>query len=189
MICTAMALLVLSGERNLLVNGDFRHGTRGFSSSYGLSTDLLGDGTYAVAKDPKLKHHGACSIQDPKQGNRNMLLVNGSATANLCFWTETVRVQPNHSYEFRISAASWSKDPTNGAPRDPSPGRILLRINGHPVAPGFELKPGAGDWVHFVARWTSGAETEARIRLYDDNTNIIGNDFAVDDLAFVLVPH
>ena len=113
-----------------------------------------------------------------------MLLLNGSATANLSFWSETIPVEPNHTYEFHFSGASWSKNPIDGTENDMSPARIIVRINGVALSAPFRLNSQAGDWSQFSIKWFSGSAKEARIRLYDDNQDIAGNDFAIDDLFF-----
>jgi hypothetical protein len=185
MIATAIALGFFAGSapRNLLINGDFRHGHRGFTTSYGLSTDLLGDGTFSIGDDPHKLHPGACSIQSHKTRG-SMLLLNGSATANISFWSETIKVEPHHHYHFSGWATSWSKSVIDQSPSDISPARILARVNAKPVGSTFVVDGKSGDWKKFEFDWDSGDETMAKIKLYDENTDIVGNDFAIDDLSF-----
>jgi len=184
-VCALAAGLLMSGTpRNLLINGDFRHGRRGFATSYGLSDDLLGDGIYWIGNDPKLKHPGACSIHAHKPNRGAMLLLNGSATENLSFWSETIRVLPNRHYHFSGWATAWGKDPSRATPTDPSPARIYIRINGKILGDPYRVNPNSGEWGRFDFEWDSGSQTTAKIRLYDENTDVVGNDFAVDQLCF-----
>lgn len=190
MIATLITFGLIAGSKpkNLLINGDFRHGTRGFATSYGLSTDLFGDGTYCVGEDPKLKHPLACSIHTHKEGRGSMLLLNGSASPDLPFWSETIKVEPHHHYVFTGWATSWSLSLDDHRPFDSSPARIFAKINGVKVGPAFVVDGKSGDWKQFEFDWDSGEQTQARIRLIDENTDIQGNDFAVDELCFSAGP-
>ena len=179
--------IALSGSpRNLLINGDFRHGKRGFTTSYGLADDLLGDGSYWIGPNPRLRHPGACSIHDHKDGHSPMLLLNGSATAHLAFWSETIQVEPDHQYQFTGWATSWGTNPQDGSPTDYSPARILVYINGVQVGDTYTVNAQSGLWSKFGVQWNSKSRTTATIRLVDENTDIVGNDFAIDDLSFAV---
>jgi hypothetical protein len=185
LLALAAGCLMQDAPKNLVVNGDFKNGRRGFQTSYGLSDDMVGDGTYWIGSDPKKKHKGAISIHDHTSGHSNMLVLNGSATQNLAFWVENIKVEPNHRYHFSGWAASWSKNPLDQTDTDYSPARILVRINGKPIGPEFRVDAKAGNWTKFEFDWDSGDQKLAKIRLYDQNLDIVGNDFAIDDLAFV----
>jgi hypothetical protein len=177
--------LIFSGKpKNLLINGDFRHGDRGFVTSYGLSKDLLGDGTYCIGQDPHNVHPGACSVHSHRDGHSSMMLLNGSATEHLMFWGESVKVQPHHKYRFTGWATSWSMNPLDHSPSDYSPARVYFVVNGKRIGVPFVVDGKSGDWKQFEFDWDSGDVLLAKIRLGDENTDVVGNDFAIDDLSF-----
>jgi hypothetical protein len=184
LLALSMSLLTLDSPRNLVRNGDFRNGMRGFSTYYGSARTLLGDGVIWVGKNPTLRHRGAVSIGDHTSGKGAMLLVNGSATGFLPFWQEKLKVRADRHYRLSGWATSWSKNPSDGSATDPSPARLDFKINGHSLGLTYVVTDRSGEWSHFQYDWYSQSETVADIRMLDENLDVVGNDFAVDDLSF-----
>jgi hypothetical protein len=174
-------------SRNLVVNGEFRHGHRGFRTEYGAANTLLGDGVYWIGTDPVKRHPKAVSIHDHTSGKGAMLLLNGSATHFLPFWRETLKVHRSTHYEFTGWATPWSSNP-DGPATDPSPARLVLTINGRQIGDPFPLDRQSGLWQRFRFLWDSADAVRADIRMTDENIEVVGNDFGVDDLSFVEVP-
>jgi len=179
-----IGLLAAGAPKNLLANGDFSRGYRGFTTLYGRVDKVWGDGTYCIVSDTIQAHPGACSFRDHKTGHGKMMVINGSASPGLPFWIETIKVQPNHHYTFTGWAASWSLSIADGKPIDTSPARIALRVNGKHINEPFAVSEKSGNWTKFSYDWDSGKETEAKIWLTDVNQEVQGNDFAIDELSF-----
>ena len=166
---------------NLLVNGDFSLGNTGFTSQYVYSTDLGPEGNYVVGNNPQNYNSGGASFGDHTTGTGLMLIANGAPTANTVLWQETVSVSPAMDYDFTGWAASWG-ELGNGI--DPSPAQLEFFVNGAQIGSEFTLIAQDGQWSQFAASWNSGTSASATITIVDMNTTLVGNDFAVDDLAF-----
>ncbi|MFT4858174.1 MAG: hypothetical protein ACI8SN_000088 [Algoriphagus sp.] len=127
-------------------------------------------------------------------GPRNFLMVNGGALIGSplrqpIIWEQTITVEPNTDYYF----SAWAMNLNPG-----SPAKLQFEINGELVgtildlnAPGIP-KPTSNtqvdldNWRQFFSNpsWSSGSSTTAVIRIVNLNTNLGGNDFALDDISF-----
>jgi hypothetical protein len=180
----SLALEPLEGRAllsNLLVNGDFSLGNTGFTSQYTYSTNLEPEGDYVVGYNPHDYHPGGASFGDNTTGTGLMLIANGAVTSNTYVWQETVNVSNATAYAFSGWAASWG-ELGNGI--DPSPAQLEFFVNGVQIGSEFTLIAQDGQWSQFTASWNSGTSTAATITIVDMNTTLVGNDFALDDLAF-----
>ncbi len=169
-------------HRNLIVNGDFSAGNKGFKSGYTMATDLGSEGSLVVGRNPHDFHAGGASFGDHTSGKGLMLLLNGSPTPDTAVWEETLKVQPNRAYSFGFWAASWGQF---GEPNtDPSPAKLVVTVNGKQLGGVFGVYPRDGAWTKFVGVWKSGTASSATIRIVDQNLEGVGNDFAIDDIVF-----
>jgi hypothetical protein len=64
-----------------------------------------------------------------------------------------------------------------------SPARVQLRVNNEPIGE-QELGSTPCQWHQVSASWFSGASAAAKLSIIDLNTDLGGNDFALDDVAF-----
>ncbi len=68
---------------NMLVNGDFEMGNKGFTSTYAYSpTNLGGTACYDVVTNPHLDHPFGGSFGDHTTGTGFILALNGSTDTN-----------------------------------------------------------------------------------------------------------
>ncbi|MCA0238579.1 MAG: gliding motility-associated C-terminal domain-containing protein [Bacteroidetes bacterium] len=172
-ILTATAL---DASTNLIANGDFESGTAGFTSDYLLNPgDLWPEGVYDVLTNPNAAHPNFPGCTDHTTGSGNMMAVNGSGTAGVDVWCQTVTVSPNTQYVF----TAWA---TALVPA--SPARLQFSINGTTIGSIFNLSSTTCNWQNFYAVWNSGASTSATICIVNQNTAPSGNDFALDDIVF-----
>jgi gliding motility-associated-like protein len=161
---------------NLIVNGSFSQGNTGFTSDYLFTTVNAGVKEYTVNSDPT-----AWNFRFPAcQGNggiNNFLMVNGSETnnGNDNFWCQTVNVVPGKSYSLSYFYQTIVAL---------SPGIVEVEINGVPVGRNT-LPATVCDWTERSITWNSGLNTTARICFYDRNTDVEGNDLAIDDISFI----
>ncbi|MBN8865141.1 MAG: gliding motility-associated C-terminal domain-containing protein [Sphingobacteriales bacterium] len=163
---------------NLIQNGDFSQGNTGFSSVYNYSpASGLNEGTYTIATSVPAWHSGLSNCSG-RGGSGNMMLVNGSGSLGAEVWKQTISVQPNTNYAF----SSWLQSLSSA-----SPAQLQFSINGKLV--GLELtgSPATCSWAQFYTTWNSGSNTTATISIVNKNLQVLGNDFALDDISFAPV--
>ena len=174
--------LSLKAQVNLLVNGDFEAGNQGFTTGYNFNNGRLSpEGAYAVLADPHDGHPGGSSMHDHTSGSGLMLAANGGKDPTNAVWSETVPVRPNTFYLFSGWAASWGQ---LGNRTDPSPALLVVDINGVQLGAQVRVAAQNGKWQNFTVPWNSEGSTQAVIQIMDQNTEALGNDFALDDLFF-----
>lgn len=166
---------------NFVVNGNFSSGNTGFNTSYIYGTGgswglLSNEGQYAVTTSPNLVHTNFAAFSD-HTGNTGgqMMVVNGSSTANTNVWCQNITVQPNSWYDF----SAWGASCVNSAPAI-----LQFAINGVPLGSPLSLPTTTGQWTNFHATWFSGSNTNITICITDNQTAASGNDFAIDDIEF-----
>lgn len=160
---------------NLVVNANFNNGNTGFSSDYTYSaTNLQPEGIYTVTNNPQLVHPGFSPCQD-HTGAGQMMVVNGAGTPGLNVWCQTIPVMPNTDYAFE----SWVASVVAGAPA-----LLQFSINGQTIGPIFQAPGNTCFWEQFTSVWNSGSSTSATICILNQNTELGGNDFALDDISF-----
>lgn len=169
-------------QASVVVNGDFSMGATGFQSDYvpgyGGPWGLLSyEGTYAVTSNSNLVHTGFANCFDHTLGNSggSMLVVNGAPFLNQRIWQQVVNVQPNTNYIFSV----WGMS-VEGS----NPGQLNFSINNIPVGSTFSLPGITCQWQNFYTVWNSGSNTTADIAITNQNIQVAGNDFALDDIQF-----
>ncbi len=168
-----------------LVNGDFSAGNTGFTSGYTYSSGSdPGPGNYTLNTSPKLFNAGAAAFGDHTTGTGLMLIADGSQTASVNVWSQTISLTPNTSYHFSAYATSWGQ---LGNGIDPSPSTLVFLRDGVQAGT-LALSAQNGQWSNFGFDFNSGASTSSVFAIRDSNTVFVGNDFALDDLSVALLP-
>lgn len=164
----------------LIVNGNFELGNVGFTSEYRYAPGglILQEGTYDVVTDPRLVHPEASSYRDHTTGAGLMMMVNGSPNPNLLVWSQTVAVTPDTLYDFSLWISSWHQN---------NPARLEFLFNDVLIGT-FAASSTTGVWQPFASTWDSGGSTSLTISIFDRNTALSGNDFALDDISLVAQP-
>lgn len=162
---------------NLITNGDFNNGNTGFTSEYAFANPNITEGQYFVGANPQAWNASLSSCKDHTSGG-NMLLVNGSPTAGVNVWKQTIAVTPNTNYAF----STWIQ-----ALWPPNPAQLQFSINGKTVGSLITASLPTCTWTQFYSTWNSGNTTSATISIVNKNTQIQGNDFALDDISFAPV--
>ena len=168
-----------SYEGDVAFNGDFEAGNTGFTSQYTQSTNLVPEGTYAVGTRAADYHPDFCFAGDHTSGNGNYLVVNGSRQAGTTVWTQTVEVHPYTTYMFSawaMSVAEREYDSTQLA-------QLQFSINGSQLGDIFYTPMESCRWTQFYQLWNSGPSASATISILNQNTNLDGNDFGLDDIT------
>ncbi len=168
----------LSGV-NLVANGDFEAGNMGFSSSYGYvaptTNALTPEGVYTVVANPNSVHSGFTNCIDHSPAGTLQMVINGTITAGVDVWKQTVNVTPNTDYQFTY----WVQSVVAS-----NPSQLQLYVNGISAGPTYTAITATCQWAQFAYNWNSGASTTAILSLKNQNIIAYGNDFALDDIVF-----
>jgi gliding motility-associated-like protein len=161
---------------NLVTNGDFSSGNTGFNSTYTFFAPInTAEAQYNVLANPAAYNGGFSVCGDHTSGAGNMMVVNGSSVVGASVWCQTIPVTPNADYLF--SAWLTSVFAVN-------PAQLQFTINGTPIGGDLNANAVTCTWDEFFSTWNSGAATSATICITNLNTNVMGNDFAIDDISF-----
>lgn len=172
------ALTTPSGGTNLVTNGDFSLGNTGFTSGYTYyPTQHQGgnEGKYHVINNPHNWNLDFTTCPDHTSGTGNMMVVNGSLTQHTTVWQQTITVEPNTNYVFRLWASTVY--PSN-------PAYLQMNVNSEMIGQNLQLTSTTCTWYQFIRTWNSGSNTSATLTLKTLSTTSTGNDFAIDDVFF-----
>jgi len=164
---------------NFVYNGNFSLGNVGFATDYTNYDPTNPTGAqraYGVVQAANVWEPTFSACVDHTSGTGNMLIADGSTfnTGNDRLWCQTIPVVSGQNYTFGYWVQTVS--PTN-------PANLDVVING--VSIGTSAAPaGTCGWTQVTYVWNSGANTTAQICIYDRNTSLAGNDFAIDDITF-----
>ncbi len=163
---------------NLIVNGDFSLGNTGFNSGYEYTAINTTEGQYYVGKNPNAWNGGTAACSDHTGNSGSMMLVNGNPAPDLKVWSETITVKPNTNYAF----SAWLQ-PIFGV----NPASLQFYINGKTIGNIFNAELPTCNWKQFFVTWNSGDTDKADISIINKNIEVLGNDFALDDISFAEV--
>ncbi len=159
----------------LVNNGNFSQGNTGFTSAYTNWTGFgnMSEGRYRVTNNPQSVHgnFAACSGNG---GGGNMMVVNAAASP-VNVWCQTINVVPNETYAFSAFIATVVAE---------NPAILRFRVNGQLIGNNFTAPAVNCQWEEFFALWNSGNNTTAQVCINNQNTQLSGNDFALDDISF-----
>ncbi|HWB26411.1 MAG TPA: LamG-like jellyroll fold domain-containing protein [Chitinophagaceae bacterium] len=163
---------------NLIANGDFSQGNAGFSSGYSYASINTTEGQYYIGNNPSAWNRNMTACSDHTGNNSNMMLINGNPQPDLKVWSETITVMPNTNYAF----SAWVQ-PIYGV----NPAALQFYINGKTIGNIFNAELPTCNWKQFFVTWNSGDTDKADISIINKNIQVLGNDFALDDISFAAV--
>lgn len=162
---------------NLVLNGDFSEGNIAFSTDYvwgvgGPYGILSEEGTYVIGTNASLTHVNFSPCLDHTTGTGFFMIINGDTVQGENVWCQTVNVEQNAHYYF----SGWftSVHPSN-------PALLSYFINSE-VIETVNVSPVTCNWQNFVKEWYSGSNVTAQICIINQNTELGGNDFGIDDI-------
>ena len=168
------------GGENRAVNGDFSSGNTGFSSEYTyipitdnspVGNELYPEGVYAIWHSSQDLHNGfADCVED-----NDYMIINGAET-EVDVWRQTIPVEQNTLYYFVIDIASVHHS---------NPALLEFSVNLTNLGEAIKASSSTCSWKEFYATWYSGEHEEATISIVNRNTELAGNDFALNNIAFV----
>jgi outer membrane protein OmpA-like peptidoglycan-associated protein len=186
---------------NLVVNGDFENGNKGFSSDFIYSPENLKPGEYTVTdKASALNSDYKNPIGgDHTSGRGIYLIVDSDDKEGKKVWRAMVKVIPNSTYNFSAYFCNLYKN------RGSNTGFVVngLQIGGEPLHNDCKIKftvngEQAGEtnrdiyhhfrWIRASNSWYSGTHS-GKIEITIENLNYksSGNDLALDDIEFTFV--
>ncbi len=157
----------------VITNGTFDAGNTGFSSGYTYTVGAAASGEYGVAVNAATFNTAYTGFYDHSSGLSQMLLANGSTTANTRVWYQTVAVNPNTTYDISAWATSLIGS---------FPAQLIYTIDGTAVGTAKTLSSKLGEYQQLSVEWPSGSATSIVLAIVDQNLNGTGNDFAIDDI-------
>lgn len=168
---------------NLITNGDFEAGNTSFSSGYGYVAPTAGalnpEGLYSITYLPRDVHNDFTTQPDHTTGSGLQMVVNGSPTAGVVVWSQSVPVIPGATYQFTYSeqTVNISQNPKNAS-------QLQLYVNGVAAGPVYTAPQVNYQWATFLYNASAGSNTVLNLELINQNTIAAGNDFALDDIVF-----
>jgi len=184
--------------KNIIPNGSFEEGNTGFESSYYYSSSATPPGAYSITDVASTLHK---DFKDPvggdhTEGGYGLYFVansnGGSSSQNV--WCSKVQIIPNAEYNFsvyfcnlyRLLPPKTNFAFENGDVKGNDP-KIQVTIGEDVILieqDYFHLF----QWLRASASWYSGEHSgPVRICIENLNTNINGNDLALDDISLVYV--
>ncbi len=162
---------------NLIYNGDFEAGDVGFGSGYTYagtgSNALWPEATYTVVASPSSVHSNFSSCADHSAPGTLQMVINGSPTAGVVVWSQSVAVIPNADYEFSY----WIQSVVAS-----NPSQLQLYVNGVAAGPIYTANLANCDIKQFIYNTNAGSNSVINLELINQNTVASGNDFAIDDI-------
>ena len=198
-IALLLLIFILSNSlfsQNLIFNGSFEIGNSGVGfvtngAGYGapISSGTTATGNFAVTTNPNLINTtDFIPSSDHTSGNGRMLIIDGNTTTgNPRFWkagntgTGVNGLTIGQTYRFSY----WIKSVSSLVTGPSSQADIVVQINGNvltPILGSTQATLPQFGWRHVVYYFTPTATT-ATIELWNNNTSVVGNDFAVDDFV------
>ena len=162
---------------NLVSNGDFSEGNSSFSTDYvwgvgGPWGILSEEGTYVIGDNAGATHVNFSPCVDHTTGDGYFMIINGDSTQGENVWCQTLDIEPNTNYYF----SGWF---TSVHPANPA---ILSYFINETIIETVYLSSTTCLWQNFVKEWNSSAYTSAEICIINQNTELGGNDFGIDDI-------
>lgn len=168
---------------NLITNGDFEAGNTSFSSGYGYVTPSAGalnpEGLYTIVNLPSAVHGDFTNHPDHTTGTGLQMVVNGSPTAGVVVWSQSVPVIPGATYQF-----TYSEQTVNITQVPKNASQLQLYVNGVAAGPVYTAPEVNYQWATFLYNATAGTNTVLNLELINQNTIAAGNDFSLDDIIF-----
>jgi len=163
-------------DSNLVYNGDFELGNIGFVTDYNYETNpnpVFSPGDYNVVTNTNQVGSGFISCE-----NGGFFFVTDASTdVSLTLYKNTANVEPNTDYLLSYeSTTMYSQSPADLA-------RLQSSINSQQIGNVLTVSNTNCNWSHFSGIWNSGTNTTATIRIKDQNSLQMGNDFAIDNIS------
>jgi outer membrane protein OmpA-like peptidoglycan-associated protein len=165
------------GGNNLIANPNFDEGLKGFYSDYNRNyTYNWFQGSINVTNNPNQLHNNYRLCLDTTHKNLdNMLVVDGAEDRNKIVWQQKIKVETGVDYYFSFFFATLLK---------PNPAQLEITINNIRLSKPFDYNYQHCKGSVYFCFWNSGIAKEADIKIKAYSTELLGNDFALDNFQF-----
>lgn len=172
---------VHAAEKNLVPNGNFEQGNVTFVSEYSYSPASNTDASqYTVSSSPYPWNSFFVPASDHTSGSGLMFIGNGSPTNGAIVWRSvSITVAPNTDYFFEAFVMDVCCRQTTS---NNSPATLEFFASGATLGVASTNSVNAGSWQGLGKTWNSGSATSVVLSLVNRNTELNGNDFAIDDI-------
>jgi outer membrane protein OmpA-like peptidoglycan-associated protein len=163
---------------NLIQNPGFDDGFVGFFSDYKKNTSSNWfSGSIYVTEKPSGVHNNyrLCLDTSLYKDLGKMLVVDGSENRSQIVWQQTLKTEPNVDYFFSCFFATLLK---------PNPAQLEISINGQRLSKPFDYRYQNCKGNTYFCFWNSGPLTQATISIKTYTTELLGNDYALDNIQF-----
>lgn len=160
---------LITGEKNLIINGDFEEKEINFKTDYKLDS-VAAAGRYLIVANAKT--FCGCFVGT---GHGKFLAVDGSAGANKIVWQQDIEVNANTLYFF----SAWASNLYTVYPAV-----LQFSINGQLLGKPFHTSAKHNTWEQFFVNWHSEKNTKATLTIVSQNPGSTGNDFGLDRMKF-----
>jgi len=160
-------------SENLLVNASFEKGNAGFTSEYNF--EVPGYGGYIITDASEVLYSGASPCNDNEIVDGYFMAIEGNNVAGSKIWSQTVAVQPNTNYLLSTQITAINPDFLP---------ELVFYINDVPLDKTVSPTSLTCKWEEIGQVWNSGSNTQVEVSLINNNLEIDGNDFAIDNLFF-----
>jgi gliding motility-associated-like protein len=196
-------LILISFSNNALgqtlTNGNFESGGNGVGflingigyTQINPPTGTSSPGNYAITTNPQLLNSSFISGGDHTTGTGKMLVVDGNTTAGSRLWSCTstggalTGFTAGSTYTFSYWIKSVSNDVTNNATQANINVFFVNASNINPASTNNYAPLPSQGWTRVSYSFTA-TTNNALIELRNNNTSVLGNDFALDD--FTITP-
>jgi hypothetical protein len=165
---------------NLVDNGDFSGGDTGFMSDYDFvaAGNQLDQGDYSVRNSTNLANgNWTCMDHTSGQSLGLFLVCDGSLNSNEYCWRTSIATDSGQIYTFCVFVNNLTEAGNNH--NEPE---VEVKINGTAVATAI-LPEMQGPWTMLTSQWLADASF-AVLEIRSLSSEDLGNDFAIDDVAF-----
>jgi outer membrane protein OmpA-like peptidoglycan-associated protein len=182
---------------NLVKNGDFEDGNYAFTSDYSYNFNGTAPGQYSVTDNASMLNKDFRNPigGDHTYGNGYYMVVNSDDESGKKVWRSEVNVVPNSMYKFSVYycnlykdqpvTSSFAFDEGDVKGNDPT---IKFAVNGKQAGELDRDFYHLYRWIYTTASWYSGTHSgPVTISIENVNTNVNGNDLAMDDIEFSYV--
>ena len=171
-----------SAGTNIVVNGDFEEDNTAFTTSlrYIVPRSATGGwGEYTVTDEVQAFWPSAPAAQYAYGGSGLMMVIDGATSSNSVIWQQTVPVTPHTYYAFSTQVMSCLISNQTG-----HYALLQFSVNNEQLGEIFHSPKELYQWSRYYEVWYSGENTTAVLTILNQNTDGLGNDFAIDAVHF-----
>ncbi len=161
---------------NLVRNPFFDEGISGFYSDYrkNEAKDWFAGSIYCTPKPSSLHNNYRLCLDSLFENRGNLLVVDGAQNRKMMVWQQKLKIETQKEYVFSLFFATLLK---------PNPAQLEISINNVRLPKPFDYQYQHCRGSNYACQWFSGQNSEADIKIKCSSTELLGNDFVLDDIS------